>query len=243
MLNLKCLNFPRLAASVPVVAASLLALFAAQNISFAQERHPENSATPLQPGDVLLVPLNCYVCNAIEKETGVPYSHSVVVANAADNLADVDVYEAWGTTRKTTLSEIIQRAEKKQKLFHMRPLEFSEGGAPSESDLRAVFKRQFAPTKFDDEFLWDNVDDQGIEKIYCAEFVVKFINTFLNIPLQPEPMSFVRLKDFWERYYKQFNLEVPEGKPGASPALLYFSERLIKLGTLETNRSEPRELP
>lgn len=187
----------------------------------------------LRAGDILLVPLNCYVCNAIEKETGVPYSHSVVVANSTNTLSDAYVYEAWGEVKRTPLNEIFQRAQKSQNLFHMRPIEFLSNTL-SEQEIASVFENSFKGLPFDDLFLWDNFNESGKEKLYCSEFVLKFINTFLRNPEPPSPMSFGVLSDFWKKYYAQFNLEIPEGQPGISPATLYHSMRFEKLGPLET---------
>ncbi|MEY4065748.1 MAG: hypothetical protein RIR26_1956 [Pseudomonadota bacterium] len=189
----------------------------------------------LQAGDVLLVPLNCYVCNAIEKETGLPYSHSVVVGNAGSSADQIFVYEAWGAGKKTSLPEILERAEKKTRLFHLRPREFANTAAPTAEQLSAVFKKDFANAEFDDEYLWNNTGRNGAEKLYCAEFVVKFINVFLQNQQPPLPMSFSKLNEFWKKYYAQFGMEVPDGEPGASPATLFESERFLKLGELTRN--------
>lgn len=193
----------------------------------------ERSSPRLQAGDVILVPLNCYVCNAIEKETGVPYSHSVVVGQTTDNLRDVFVYEAWGTTKKTPLDEIQKRAQKNEPLYLIRPKEFTAGKSPTEAELSHVFANFFADTAFDDEFLWNNFDDKNREKLYCSEFVVKFLNHFLQSPQEPAPMSFTKQLVFWEKYFKQFNISIPENEPGASPATLYFSPRFEHLGILK----------
>ncbi|MEY2988071.1 MAG: hypothetical protein RJB13_1592 [Pseudomonadota bacterium] len=189
--------------------------------------------TQLKAGDVLLVPLNCYVCNAIEKETDVPYSHSVVVATSTNDINETYVYEAWGEVKRTPLTEIFERAQKGQNLFHLRPIEF-QSHAFSEQEIASVFKSSFEGLPFDDLFLWDNFSDSGKEKLYCSEFVLKFINTFLKSPEPPSPMSFGVLSDFWKKYYDQFNQEIPEGQPGVSPATLFHSTRFEKLGSLTT---------
>lgn len=186
----------------------------------------------LRPGDVLLVPLNCYVCNAIEKETGVPYSHSVVVGNSSVSANEIFVYEAWGSAKKTNLTEILARAEKKTRLFLLRPTEFTTDSRPTATDLSTVFANQFNNAEFDDEYLWNNSGKNGAEKLYCSEFVVKFINTFLKNPQPPLPMSFAKLNAFWKKYYAQFDMEIPEGELGASPATLFTSERYVKVGEL-----------
>lgn len=196
--------------------------------------HETRENADLQAGDILLVPLNCYVCNAIEKETGVPYSHSVVVATTTNDLNNAFVYEAWGKVKRTPLSEILSRAQKGQDLLHMRSTEF-HSTTPSEQELASIFNIRFEDLPFDDLFLWNNFDEAtGKEKLYCSEFVLKFVNTFLRDPEPSVPMSFGTLQDFWTGYYKQFNHEVPEGEPGVSPATLFHSSRFVKLGPLKT---------
>jgi hypothetical protein len=225
--------FSKLQSAVFLFFCVLCAQTSALASQFSNELREAQSV--LRPGDILLVPLNCYVCNAIEKETGVPYSHSVVVANEAADQSQIFVYEAWGKTTRTKLSEIQSRAQKKQSLFHLRPREFFEGQSPTEMQLAEKFDSDFSKTQFDNEFLWNNVDENNFEKLYCAEFVVKFINTFLQNPQPPSPMSFGKLGDFWKKYYQQFSMPVPEGEPGASPSTLYSSSRFIKLGLLKPN--------
>jgi len=220
--------FSQLQSAVFFIFCVLIAQTPALPSQFSNETREAQSV--LRPGDILLVPLNCYVCNAIEKETGVPYSHSVVVANEAADQSQIFVYEAWGKTTKTKLSEIQSRAQKKQSLYHLRPREFFEGQSPTERQLAEKFEADFSKTQFDNEFLWNNVDENNYEKLYCAEFVVKFINTFLQNPQPPSPMNFTKLGDFWKKYYQQFGISVPEGEPGASPSTLYSSALFIKLG-------------
>lgn len=190
------------------------------------------TASSLLPGDILLVPLNCYVCNTIEKETGVPYSHSVIVANSGAGSSEIFVYEAWGKVTRTPLSEIQKRAQKNESLFHLRPREFSQGKAPTEIELSEIFEKNFSNAQFDDQFLWNNYDENNREKLYCSEFVAKFINLFLTNPLPAEPMSFRKQQSFWEKYFKQFDQIVPQDEPGISPATLYTNSRFIKLGKI-----------
>ena len=195
---------------------------------------PTEQLSNLTPraGDILLVPLNCYVCNAIESETGTPYSHAVVVANTTSNPEKRFVYEAWGELKKTPYLEIVQRKQKNQALFLMRPSSFRAGQTPNEMQLRQNFEKNFAGLPFDDEYLWDNRDENGKEKIYCTEFVIKFINSFIRQPIHPQPMSFEKNSEFWKKYYQQFGMTPPTGRTGASPATLFQNSELLRLGEL-----------
>lgn len=200
-------------------------------------RGSESNNVNFQAGDVLLVPLNCYVCNAIENETGVPYSHSVVVATTTNSMQEASVYEAWGSVKRTPLLEILQRAEKNQPLLHMRPREFSPQFTPTEQQFSNTFSQDFEDLPFDNLFLWDNKDENGKELLYCSEFVVKFINRFLADPEPPLPMSFLALSDFWNTYYRQFNETPPEGLPGVSPATIANSPRFRVIGQIPSDPS------
>jgi hypothetical protein len=183
-------------------------------------------------GDIILVPLNCYVCNAIESETGTPYSHAVVVANTVESSKERFVFEAWGTTRQTPFTDILKRKQKNQPLFLLRPKNFRTGRAPDDSELSLYFENNFAGLAFDDEYLWDNADAEQKEKLYCTEFVIKFINAFIKKSVQPQPMDFSKNAEFWKKYYGQFSMSPPSGKSGASPATLYFSREFVRMGEL-----------
>ncbi|MEN9811190.1 MAG: hypothetical protein RLZZ488_2757 [Pseudomonadota bacterium] len=188
----------------------------------------------LRTGDIILVPLNCYVCNAIEAETGVTYSHSVIVAETSEDSRPTTVYEAWGSVKKTPLSEISARKQKNQSLFVVRPRQFIRSGSPSAEELRKVFDDEYSGLPFDDEYLWTNTDEQGREKLYCSEFAFKFINRFLREQLTTAPMDFSRNFEFWIKYYAQFGMKPPSGEPGASPATLFNSTLVKKIGELTT---------
>jgi hypothetical protein len=205
------------------------ATFAVQSHSMTTERL--SNLTP-RAGDILLVPLNCYVCNAIESETGTPYSHAVVVSNTTSDPEKRFVYEAWGELKKTSYREILQRKQKNQALFLMRPSSFRTGQTPSEIQLRQNFEKNFAGLSFDDEYLWNNTDENGKEKIYCTEFVIKYINSFIRRPIKPQPMGFEKNLEFWKKYYQQFGMTPPTGQIGASPATLYENPELLRLGEL-----------
>lgn len=199
--------------------------------SFTTTRSQETQLIP-RAGDVLLVPLNCYVCNAIESETGTSYSHAVVVANTTDDANQRFVFEAWGETKKTAYAEIVRRKQKKQSLFLLRPKNLQNNTAPDDNQIRIQFENQFAGLPFDDEYLWDNFDTDQREKLYCTEFVIKFINSFISRPVLPAPMSFSKNEEFWKKYYRQFGMTPPSGRSGASPATLFFSPEFIQLGEL-----------
>lgn len=187
----------------------------------------------LQAGDVILVPLNCYVCNAIEAETGTPYSHSVVVANTTSNPEERFVFEAWGEVKKTRYTDIQNRKQKNQPLYLLRAKQFTNNRRPSEKQFNEQFQKNFNGLPFDDEYLWENTTDQGAEKLYCAEFVLKFINMFMAKPVAPSPMSFSKNSEFWNKYYQQFGMKPPSGKIGASPATLFNSPLMLHLGEID----------
>ncbi|NBW82243.1 hypothetical protein EBR21_10870 [bacterium] len=223
--------------------SALLALLLTACGSFTSVKTPQSVSTSrateadkkIVAGDVLLVPLNCYVCNAIESETGTPFSHSVVVANTTDDPTKRLVFEAWGEVKTTPYLEVAGRKQKNQKLFHLRPVEFENQKAPDSRKINSIFEQKFRGLPFDDEYLWNNADELGREKLYCSEFVIKFMNRLMKNQLNPSPMNFSKNLSFWKKYYDQFHILPPTGLPGGSPATLYFSDLFLKLGDVDDN--------
>ena len=72
-------------------------------------------------------------------------------------------------------------------------------------------------TIYDSLFLWDNVDENGNEKMYCSELVFHILKRSLGkkLKLTPKNMHFHNQLEFWNRYYQG---KIPTGELGLSPA-------------------------
>ncbi|MFX3675783.1 MAG: YiiX/YebB-like N1pC/P60 family cysteine hydrolase [bacterium] len=124
-------------------------------------------AFELRPGDVLLIELRCYSCSIIADETGSRFSHSgVVLAKQGEQYL---VAQALGQVHATTLEKFKSQKTKLSSMLVLRPKSFS----PSEKLLN-VFNRDWSGIPFDSNYTWDD------EKLYCSEFVAKFLERFMG---------------------------------------------------------------
>jgi hypothetical protein len=181
----------------------------------------------IRNGDILLQPLNCYLCNVIEEQEKSIYSHSGVAARSQDGR--VFVFESIGGESPVSLSAFAARTQKAQRIRVVRPLEF-EGKGPSLDSLAAVLDAHFSPLIFDKGMRWDNRDEEGRELLYCSEFVAKFLSYFLREPYGTKPMRFDVRRPFWIEF---FGGAVPDGEPGIAPSDFLRSPLSRDLGDLE----------
>lgn len=168
-------------------------------------------------GDVIVQSFDCMECRLIQSETNSPYVHSGLVIRDFDG--ELKVAEALGPVGLTSLSIFLSRG-KMNTVFRVKEFETLtlQKQTSLEQSLRQAFYEKFKGLSFYQDFLWDNTDRSGKESLYCAEFVAKILNGFLNEQILPQPMSYQKHYDLW---LKVFHGKVPDGLPGLSPA--YFS--------------------
>lgn len=76
----------------------------------------------------------------------------------------------------------------------------------------------------------------NVDSYYCSDFVERAFRE--SQIFQLEPMTFIDPKTgkthvFWENYYKNKNLKVPEGELGCNPNGLAASNNIFKVGELK----------
>jgi len=179
----------------------------------------------LQPADVVLIQLHCYSCQVIANDGGEGFSHSGIVLSDPQN-ENVMIGQSISTTEAVSLSAFLAQGKKGGMVAVFRAKELnalnSSESAKLSFILNKVFRENYLGTRFDPEFLWNNVDHNGRELLYCSEMITKLLNTILRRPLIPEPMHFSeRYFDFWTKYFKD---RIPEGHPGTSPGSFVRSE-------------------
>lgn len=185
---------------------------------------PTLKALELKTGDVILLPLRCYLCSLIESETNSPYSHSgVVYRNEAGELF---FWQSLKNVHQLPLAEILKFKDPKREALVLRPKKLL---ATSE-EMNLVFINEFVGAKFDYQDRWDNRDEQGRELYYCSEFVAKFLNRFLPHPIEGKAMSFKKNYSLWEKVYE--GGIVPDGEYGISPQGLSDSPELEVVGKI-----------
>jgi len=185
----------------------------------------------LQPGDVLFQDLDCgAACDAIEKVTegahNMDFSHCGIVV-LQDGV--YKVVEAYGNVRATPLDAFIGRIKDvngKPKVLAGRP---SDKALAAQSANLAL---QFIGKGYDDAF------DITNDAYYCSELVYECYRRangnkpyfMLNQMTFKEPGT-DEIMPFWETYYANLHLPVPEGEPGINPGAM-SRHKDLKLFTL-----------
>ena len=175
-----------------------------------------NSRT-FYPGDILLVPMKCYLCQLIEGSTNSIYSHLYIY------LGKGNFAHSLGKVEKVTLDQIRNIVDSSRPSLHLRHYQWSDGW---EEKLNSSFNKEFISLPYDKDFLWDNFDNSGKEKLYCSEFIVKIYEKALGIKLKIFPMDYTFGRDFWQDY---FNGNIPDNLPGVSPGHFEKNSKFIKI--------------
>jgi len=185
------------------------------------------NAFELKTGDIILISFNCYECKLIEEETHSNYSHSGVIQIKN---GEVNVLQALTNVHAIKLSEFLKykRKDTQSLILRAKESELIEGEI-SQNEFEKVYQEKFKGLKFDSFYSWENFDEEGREKLYCSEFVSKFIDHFMIQPTIPRPMTYNLHLEFWKKYFKG---NVPEGELGNSPASFLTDNRFLILGPL-----------
>ncbi len=212
----------RASLALPVFLAVFLAVF----LSFAvpAEAIPRSD---LKSGDVILISLPCRLCALIEDEDASPYSHIGVVLT---DRTEPRVLDAFHKVASSPLDAFLKLARKGSRPVILRPVDRTSQDLNLDSDVLALrFRSLFEGLSYDSDYLWNNSDASG-EKLYCSEFVAKFLNPFLPVPVPPGPMHFRVRREEWIRHFRG---APPDGMPGLSPGDFARSPAFRNLGELD----------
>lgn len=174
-------------------------------------------ALSLKPGDVILIELRCYSCSIIADETNSRFSHSGIVIGKQNN--QIQVAQAFGPVHTTSLENFLNQRVKGTTALVLRSDELKASAV----ELSLEFKKSWKGIPFDSNYTWGN------DKLYCSEFVSKFLEVFLGPVLPPKPLDFSRNWDYWSRVMNP----VPQGKPGNSPGDLERSSVFFHVGEID----------
>ena len=180
----------------------------------------------LKNGDVILQSQACFVCQLIEEEENSPYSHIGVIVTP--ERGEPMVLESWGYVTNTPLSEFLARRKRNTQSLILRAQNQFKLGNTNSHEFMNRFVNYFAGKTYDPEFLWNNFDHNG-ERLYCSEFVAKFMNPFLGNKILPKAMHYERNRSAWMHYFRG---NPPDGKPGLSPGDFERSPLFHKIGLL-----------
>lgn len=185
-------------------------------------------ALELKVGDILLQPLHCSSCTLIEEQEGTIYSHMGMIIQIEP---EVLVVESLGTVRSLSFEVFRARNQKEQNLgvYRLKDEKAVTSLSENQKQFSDFFFERFSGLTYDKEFLWDNLDEKGLEKLYCSEMITKLLNGFLQISIPTKIMKFDKNRDYWIRY---FNGNPPDNKPGNSPGDFERSDLFHKVGEL-----------
>jgi hypothetical protein len=185
------------------------------------------SKVELRVGDILLQPLSCWSCTLIEEQEETIYSHVGFVIS----LNPVMVAEALSSVRVVPLEVYRARNEAGLNLKVLRYRDFSVRSKLKEFEGEFVdlFYRDFFGKKYDHDFLWDNLDEYGNEKIYCSELITKLYEAFGVQSVPVKVMLFDKNPEAWDRYFRG---SVPRGEVGNSPGDFERSDLFFVVGEI-----------
>lgn len=185
----------------------------------------------LEAGDVVLLSLKCYECRVIESETNSLFSHSGVVIT--DESGQKRIAQSLGKLDHFSLKDFTKNITPGTFVHVYRPKEFLNLSKTErlnlEKTLLDLFNSKFKNAPFDSLYLWNNFNSQGIEILYCSEFIAKFLDHVLSLKTIPSPISYKKHIDYWTNYFKGV---VPEGELGNSPAAFSRDPRFEFIGTI-----------
>ena len=173
-------------------------------------------------GDILLQPLHCRLCDLIEEEEQSIYSHMGLVIVMDREVMILESF-AFGV-KLVSLAEFNKKTQRDQKLRHLR---FKENHVIDSNTLMAIYELRYAGLQYDSDFLWDNFDERGLEKLYCSEMVVKILNEVIvwNYPIKR--MTFTRRAQAWDDHFRG---ATPRNEWGNAPADFAKSAEFVDLG-------------
>ena len=184
-------------------------------------------AFEIKVGDVLLQPRDCWSCSLIEEQENSIYSHMGMVIQVSPLM----VIDALGTVKIQSFEAFNAGTEKNQKIavLRLRRSDAVEYLQTNRLEFMAYYLNYFDGLKYDHDFLWNNLDENGEEKLYCSEMVTKLLQGFMGIEVGTRRMKFDRNRDQWIRYFRG---NPPDGKIGNSPAVFEHSELFYVVGEL-----------
>jgi len=184
----------------------------------------------LENGDLLFVPavetgLSGAINNVTQTEKKTSYDHIGIVKKESDHLYVLHAAPKGGS-QKQKLNQFLKEQTKQGQKIDVYRLK-SEYHHAIQNSVSTAENLLGKPYNFN--YILDE------NSYYCSDFVERAFRE--NQIFTLEPMTFIDPKTkktnaFWEKFYQDKNLKVPEGEPGCNPNGLAASEKLSKVGEL-----------
>lgn len=185
-------------------------------------------AVELKVGDILLQPRDCWSCYLIEAQENSIYSHMGIVM---ETTPEIKVMDSLGKVKMQTLEEFNRGTSKTRPIaiYRFRNSDIVGILESQKVDFNNYYYDIFDGLLYDHDFLWNNLDENGFEKMYCSEVVTKLLEGFIGIELPRKKMKFDKNRDEWIKYFRKLP---PDGKWGNAPADFEKSDLFYEVGTL-----------
>ena len=180
----------------------------------------------LRSGDVILMSIDCYLCRAIEVETGSEYSHVGIVLGKKDGVVWVADASSKGVIA-VPFEEFVSEEDARHALI-VRHRQFEKNPFPN-GILFELFYHEFNGLEYNMSYRWKQTDALGRPSYYCSQFVAAILNFFLDEEIKPAPTSYRKQFELWK---KIFQGNVPEGELGISPSYFEKSDSFTRVGTI-----------
>lgn len=143
----------------------------------------------------------------------------------------VQVIDALGTVKISSFETFNSGTQKDQKISVLRLNrdDAVEHLQENRLDFLAFYINAFDGLKYDHDFLWNNLDENDEEMLYCSEMITKLLQGYLGIEVGTRRMKFDKNRDQWIKY---FHGNPPDGKIGNSPAVFEHSDLFHEVGEL-----------
>ncbi|WP_419870000.1 YiiX/YebB-like N1pC/P60 family cysteine hydrolase [Chryseobacterium sp. CT-SW4] len=184
----------------------------------------------LKNGDLLFVTakssgLSGAINNVTQKEKNISFDHIGILEKDKGAYFVLHAAPKGGSQKQPFQEFIAQHSEEGQRIIVYRLKKEYRSAVPS-----AINK---AETMLGKPYNFDYILNEN--SYYCSDFVERAFRADHIFKL--EPMTFMnpetgKLNDFWVKFYKDKNLEVPEGEPGCNPNGLAGSDKLKKIKQL-----------
>lgn len=184
----------------------------------------------LENGDLLFVPaadsgLSGAINNVTQTEKKTSYDHVGIVKKEDHRLYVLHASPRGGSQKQKLHAFLKEQTKSGQKIdIYRLKSEFHSSIPKSVSEAENLIGKPYNFNYILDE-----------NSYYCSDFVQRAFRD--NQIFQLEPMTFIdpktnRTNVFWEKFYQDKNIKVPEGEPGCNPNGLANSDKIDKIGEL-----------